>query len=160
MYKGLLAGVCTLLDSVFVGDEAFLMAPCAIQASVQSDDQHWPCAQELENLKTGGGGDAEAAAAAARLGEAASPQQSTGTEFSPQGRVVQLADLPASALPTTDSAPPVTAASASVKTISESAHSTQVWPTLQAPLTCGHDCLLRTESEQVGRGRLTCRVVY
>ena len=101
-------------------------ASCAPHHITQSSNQHWLCAQELENLKTGGGGDAEAAAAAARLGEAASPQQSAGTEFSPQGRVVQLADLPASALPTTDSAPPVTAASASVKTISESAHSMQV----------------------------------
>ena len=91
-------------------------------------NQHWACAQELENLKTGGGGEADLPAAAAGLADAASLQQSTGTEFSPQGRVVQLADLPASALPTTDSAPPVTAASASVKTISESAHSTQVWP--------------------------------
>jgi hypothetical protein len=88
--------------------------------------QHWQCAQELENLKTGGGGEADAPAAAAGLADAASPQQRTDTEFSPQGRVVQLADLPASALPTTESAPPVTAASASVKTISESGHSTQV----------------------------------
>lgn len=86
----------------------------------------WCHLQELEALKTSGGGDAEAAAAQARLAAAASPKGRTSTEFSPQGRVVQLADLPAGALPTTDAAPPVTAASASVKTASESGRSQQV----------------------------------
>lgn len=80
---------------------------------------------ELEALKTSGGGDAEAAAIQARLAAAASPKECTPTEFSTQGRVVQLADLPPGALPTTDAAPPVTAASTSVKTASESGRSQQ-----------------------------------
>jgi hypothetical protein len=109
---------------------------CWRPSSLEAPNVHPPMTQELEALKTSGGGDAESAAAAAKLAAAASPHRQTATEFSPQGRVVQLADLPASALPTTDAAPPVTAASASIKTVSESGRSAQVCSVLQVFWAC------------------------
>lgn len=127
---------CPFQHSAFLLTLCLNKAPSAGQSTSQMVAVRYP--QELEALKTSGGGVAAEAAAAAKLAAAASPKGGrTSTEFpaqwlrrsdefSPQGRVVQLADLPAGALPMTDAAPPITAADASAKTASESGRSAQV----------------------------------